>query len=393
MMIRWLAVAVFGALAAASAALWPDATFELERERQPVVYSPVREAQDGARREALETAAQIMTLRQVDRFAAEAVAAHAAGRAFDVVVTDSARSAFDPAQAVAVDQRARALLDAWGLEEPRVAVGAYLTGAEGWPEGLARPGEFGEVRRFVDGRTADGHPYCIQVGRTSQTQVASGSPGWTPLDASGTGPSTFGACWLHARYGEPAPVVSEWMHRYGFAAAHAASRTPWAEMDDAERRFYSAAAVRLTSGLIGGQAPALADLCIEGETEACRALFLQGSWWLERDPARLVLPNSSFAQWTAYNYLPESWLYELETQYGPERMAAFWTSDAPDVVTAFETAFGVDLEATMTELGRERFGHIPPGPRLTGWGWIGLLASLALGIGAAGRSFNRRVVA
>jgi hypothetical protein len=188
-------------------------------------------------------------------------------------------------------------------------------------------------------------------------------------------------------------MVAEWMHRTGFAAAQAASRTPWAEMEEAERRFYAAAAVRLTSGLTGAQVPALADLCIEGEAEACRALFLLPSWSFGADPARLALPNSSYPRLVQYNYLPESWLYELETQYGPERMTAFWTSDAPDVVAAFETAFGVDLQVTLTELGRERFGRIPPGPRVAGWGWIGLVLSLSLGIGVAGRAFNRRVVA
>ena len=392
MTIRWLAVAVFGALAAASAALWPDATFELERASQPVVFSPVREAQDEARSGALVTAAQIMTLRQVDRFAGEAVAAHAAGRAFDVVVTDAAGYAFDPEQAVAVDQRARALLDTWGLAAPRVAVGVYLTGGEGWPDGIARPGEYGAARRVVDGRTVDGQPFCVQVGHNSQS-LGSGAPGWTPLDASGSGPSSFGACWLHARYGEPSPMVAEWMHRTGFAAAQTASRMPWSEMEEGERRFYAAAAVRATSGLWGAQVPPLADLCIEGEAEACRALFLLPSRWFETDQVRPVLPNSSFNNMVAYNYLPESWLYELEAEYGPERMAAFWTSDEADVVTAFESAFGVDLEATMTELGRERFGRIRPGPRVTAWGWLGLLASLGLGIGVAGRAFNRRVVA
>ncbi len=392
MMIRWLTVAVFGALAAASAALWPDAAFELERASQPVVYSPVREAQDQARREALSAAAQIMTLHQADRFAADAVAAHGAGRALDVVVTEEARYTFDPDQAAVADQRARARLGDWDLAAPRVAVGVYLTGDEGWPDGIARPGQYGSERRVIDGRTLDGDPFCIQLGYNSES-VGTAAAGWTPLDASGSGPSTFGACWLHARYGEPAPMVSQWMHRTGFAAAQAASRTPWPEMEEGERRIYAAAAIRMTSGLEGAQVPPLADLCIEGEVEACRALFLLPSSWSERDQVRPVLPNSSFSNMVAYNYLPESWLYELESQYGPERMAAFWTSDAPDVVTAFESAFGVDLETTMMELGRERFGHIPPGPRVAGWGWLGLLASLALGLGLAGRAVSRRVVA
>lgn len=158
MNMRWIAVTLLGIVAFTSWALWPGASFELERARQPLPVMPAEEVQSEARREALRTASQIMALRQVDRFAAQAVGAHASGRAFDLVPAEGSSRAAGVGDPAAVERRARRQLDAWGLEAPRVAVGAYLGGGEGWPEGIGRPGGFGGVRIVVDGRT-------VEIGR------------------------------------------------------------------------------------------------------------------------------------------------------------------------------------------------------------------------------------
>lgn len=404
MNVRWMTATVLGVLAFATWALWPGATFQLERARQPLVVTPAADVQAEAKREALDVAAQIMALRQVHRWSTRAVEEHAAGRALHMASTEPPARGFDSANPERVDQRARRMLRAWGLDAPRVGVGAYLPADDGygWPDQIGRPGGFGGLRAVIDGRTPDGQPYCVQLGRLWAPPTSTSSLDWSPLNADGTGPGSFGACWLHARYGEPGPAIADWMRRVGAAAAlvgKAPSERPWDFVDDpANRRAFRALGARPTSVLFSTLHAALADGCIGGDLEACRAVFVSSptdSWRGRSSQGRRlenVVPNAFRPSAVSVRYLPEHWLHSLEAEYGPERMAAFWTSDQ-DVVTAFETAFGVDLETTMMELGRERFGYQPTGPRMAGWGWLGLLGSLALGLGASAHVMRRRAIA
>ncbi len=418
---RWMVATAVGILAFATWALLPDAFMELERARRPLVVTPARDAQGEAKRDAMDTAARIMALRQVDRWVRRAVAGHAGGRALDLVSTESRVDEVDPsgdrgadaqdradqtmraAQSERADARARGTLRAWGLDAPQVAVGVYLPADDGygWPDEVHRPDGFGGLRMVVDGRTVGGQPYCVQIGRLPTKDDAVHIEG-TPLNDDGTGPGSFGACWLHARYGEPGTAVGEWMRRTGMAAAlvsRAPTYSPWDAVDDPrERRVYDALGLRATTLLFGSIEPGLADHCIAGKEEACRAAFgalaKDESWVGSGSYRRLreVVPDAFYPFAVHSRYLPDNWLYALEAQYGPERMAAFWTSDQ-DVVTAFETAFGVDLETTMMELGRARFGAEPTGPRLAGWGWLGLLGSIAAGLATSAHLMRRRTIA
>lgn len=402
---RWMWVTLAALLAVVPWARWWDAPRELEQARRVEVFNPAQEARDEARREALRVGFQIQALRQIERFSTAAVEARDAGAALDLGPLGQANERLLGAERFPLaERRARSMLDRWELDEPRVAVGLYLPHRDlDWPEraDMVRP-PTSRWGRIIDGRLAGGRPYCIQVGRLvgapGQDVRSRTVPNWALLDDSDTGPGAYGACWVHARYGEPGPHVAEWMRTTGLSAAISwDAHEWWAETDDSDRLLLNALGLRKTAMLNGGLGPEtrLADRCIAGDAAACRAVFTLptgGARFATEASLDEAVPNSATVMGFTSNYLPENWLHTLEATYGPERMAAFWTSEA-DVVTAFEEAFDTDLETAMMELGRERFGHADPGPRVAGWGWMGLLAALALGIGGAVGAVRRRSVA
>ncbi|WP_405282784.1 hypothetical protein V3331_12885 [Gaopeijia maritima] len=363
--LRWLVVAAIGMAAFAQWALWSDAPRALEQAREPEVWNPAGEARGEAYRQARATASAIQVRRQIDHFSVRAAAEIAAGRAMGG----------DHGVDSEVESDARAALDAWGLDAPAVAVGAYQDEDLGWPDRIARPPSM-RISFTGAGRLDDGRGWCLDLSRDSDERRLLRT-------SSALGPSVYGQCWVWARYGMPGPAVERWMTTVG-------TSTAWGV--EGEGPSFEGAQTFLRSGgrLTASLRPHLqisADRCIDGDTAACRALFLASPI-----PEELGdLPRfAGVGLWDGY--LPPNWLLTLETEHGPEKMAAFWTSEA-DVVTAFETAFGVDLEQTMMELGRDRFGHARPGPRLAGSGWLVLIAILVVGVGAAISVARGRTVA
>lgn len=363
---RWIWITTVGMLAFTQWALWSDAPRELERVLQPEVWGPAEEARGDAVREARVTAEAIQRLRQVDHFSAIAVSATRMGAAISL----------DPAADPDAEAHARVTLDHWGLDAPRVAVGLHDDPDFGWPAEVARPPML-RIRHLATGTDADGQGWCIRLGG----ERTSSDPDWALLDPAETGPTSYGACWLWARYGMPGPAIAEWMAETGLSAATTARATPDDFYD--ETAPFLAVGGRLTANLPTHQ-QYLADACIGGGLSHCRSLFLTSP--VPSGMGSLI----GTSRWSGF--LPRHWLHSLEAEHGPEKMADFWTSDA-DVATAFETAFGADLETTMMELGRARFGNRRTGPRLAGAGWLGLLGALVIGVGSAVSVTRRRSVA
>lgn len=402
---RWMWITLAALVAVVPWARWGDAPRDAAQARRTEVFKPVEAAQSRARQAALRTAFQIQFLDQVERFSAAAVDAWEAGAPLDVGPDTDADRRLDPGDIPAAEARARAQLERWGLDAPRVAVGLYLPDGDlDWPAGagVARP-PTSRWGRIVDGHLADGRPYCIQVGRLTGPigpDVRGRTLPWALLDDSKTGPGAYGPCWLHARYGAPGHHVAEWMRATGLSAAVSSHAFAWWDDPDrhqTDRRILNALGLRNTAWLDGrlGEEPRVADACIAGDAQACARIFLMPTGAVPQSVEADLdgsAPGSSTVVAFSSNYLPENWLHTLEATYGPERMAAFWTSEA-DVVTAFEEAFDADLETAMMAVGRARFGDARPGPRVAGWGWLGLLAALLAGLGGAASAVGLRRVA
>ncbi len=394
MNVRWWLLALIGSLALAQALFWDGSLRQLDLAKVPEPYSPAVARYDAARASALSLAFGLQGAHLIERFATEAVAAQASGTPIHFGPDEAMDEGFRLEVIPAVTERARQQLARWSLAEPRVALGVYgPERTEGWPphlESMTRPPT--RLNRIAAaGRLADGSAYCIRVagGARLNARLLSYLEG---ADGSPTGPGTFGECWPYVRYGIPGAHVAGWMARTGAAVAGSPTSDFLQDLRrDGGAALLVAVGARQTLQLADA---AGADRCIQGEREACRALFLaprELGFGTQERAIRETVPLA-MARVTSGSFLPASFLYDLEAEFGPERMQAFWSSDA-DVVSAFEAAFGVDLETTMMELGRERFGYARTGPSVGGWGWIGLLAALTLGLASGIRAMDRRAVA
>ena len=407
---RWIWIALVGALAAAQWGLYLDATAQRASAGRTEAWKPAESARAATRREVLSTAEAIALHERLDTYATAAVAAHRVGRAIDVGPEWSTSRHSPGEHTEAADRRARAQLEVWGLDAPRVAVGLYLPeDDEGWPANVGRPSGMSPRGRILTGTTDDGSPYCIQLGAMRRGENRSVDLPWA-LDRDATsGPGTFGACWLYARYGLPGPGVDGWMKQTGLEAAIATTTEGiWsvADVDDPGSRLMVAMGARESMSLAGGT-HTRAELCARGEAEHCATLFLhptassQGSiqefdrfngTFTVVAAEEAVAPGTVPLLWE-YNPLGEDWLFRLEQEHGADRMAAFWTSPETDVTRAFEAAFGVEPALAVMDEVRARIGTGATGPTVPVWGWIGLVLAIATGIGLSAIAADRRRIA
>ncbi|NNF39288.1 MAG: hypothetical protein HKN71_11525 [Gemmatimonadetes bacterium] len=407
---RWLWIALVSALATAQWRLYLNAGAQRASAGRTEMWKPAEMTRSAVRREVLATAEAIAAHRRVGAYASAAVAARRSGRAVDVGPGSSTSPDAFTELADAVDARALAQLESWGLDAPRVAVGLYVPDVdEGWPAGVARPPGMAIRGRIVTGQLADGSPYCIQLGKVRRYGNESADLPWA-LDANdSSGPGTFGACWLYARYGLPGAATARWIEQTGLEASMATTAEGvWPEeLRDATEKLQVAMGSRRSMSLAGG-AQTRSELCSAGDLNHCKALFLDptstsgANFQKEFDRSAgassdigvrdLVAPGTVPRLW-AYNPLGEDWLFRLDGEYGSARMAAFWTSDDDDVAAAFEAAFGVDPAIAVMNEVRSRIGSGPTGPTVPVWGWLGLALALGTGIAVSGLVADRRRIA
>ena len=80
----------------------------------------------------------------------------------------------------------------------------------------------------------------------------------------------------------------------------------------------------------------------------------------------------------------------LETEFGPDRFQAFWTSPLP-VPDAFHSAFGVPVERWVMGFGRSHLGSLNRGPEVHPGTMLLSLLTLGILFGGALHVGRRRI--
>jgi hypothetical protein len=192
------------------------------------------------------------------------------------------------------------------------------------------------------------------------------------------GSTVLGPCAFHARYGAPGAGIAQWLRGGGYRLADL-------RPSEAGRALARAAA----GGLFGiGTAEGMRLRgCRGGREEMCRDLVM-----MRDTTSRDGRATANLDRWyTSDMRITRSLLHAVEQQFGPERFAAFWTSDA-DVETAFSAAFDRELAVWVQEWARSG-ARSPLAARVDAVTLLLCVLVLgALGAGAAVVAARREVV-
>ena len=184
----------------------------------------------------------------------------------------------------------------------------------------------------------------------------------------------LGPCTFVARYGAPGARLSDWLRAGGYRLAEVPGPAANMEADGAPAMFWTSADLMIRGCVAGRE-----DLCDrivsfepQQEGPGAATMHLVPAYRFGGTPHRLLLS-------------------EVETAFGHDRFARFWTSDAA-VPVAFAGAFGIELGDWLRAWGREYYGEQTLGPGLGAVSvLLSLLAVMALAVVAAAVAIRRRI--
>ena len=244
-------------------------------------------------------------------------------------------------------------------------------------------------------------PYCV-IAVPFYDGAAARSEPWLPNPVAqrlrrfaevsenpGHHPNTLGLCRYFVQFGQPGPLVMEWLKRGGSRFADLTNPPEWDS-------FYDGGPVRGPFGKtrtgFGGVFPRPLR-CLSGEREDCLGLVMD----FEALPAHLgwttievpgFLANSPVDFLEGYPRLEDEiltleydFLSAVQERFGRERFGGFWRSPL-DPPAAFQEAFGESMDLWIMGWLRSRMEPSPRGPGVPLQATLFTL--LALGVLAGG---------
>jgi hypothetical protein len=186
-----------------------------------------------------------------------------------------------------------------------------------------------------------------------------------------TSQQLLGPCAYFAAFGEPGPLVRQWMDSVGWLYSLEGSWTVAPVI--ADRRDDD-------DGIFKGPSPAIGALnvlaggsqCIKGDLDVCERAIGMTTPFTSR--ARMRLAGGTYSQALGYRrfsnaglgMLAGEFLADATRELGRDRFKAFWTS--PDSVNvAFQKVTGQRWGAFVRQWMISRYGAIDAGPRLSGF--------------------------
>ena len=218
-----------------------------------------------------------------------------------------------------------------------------------------------------------------------------GNPDAPPIDV-------LGPCSFHWAHGSPGPAIRRWLRDDGMSRL---ARAPW---PGGGYRFPPVSEHRGAFGewnlrnrdftSVYGRESTVGEGCLAGRIDACRRAVL--------DPRAYVEPESypELEEWISsgrsrsgepFGGRERTWMGDLESEFGRDRFARFWTSDQP-VEDAFAAAFGEPIGVWTMRWAQERLGVQKAGPSTDGLSVFLTLATLMACVGIATVTAARRRV-
>jgi len=267
-----------------------------------------------------------------------------------------------------------------------------------------------QVRSGVDyfSGTVDGRSFCLVVYPLFPTSR------WDPrthlrraimartdvrfaANTDGAPTDVLGPCSLHLVYGSPGPAIRRWLRDDGmsrlFRSPLPGSAYPSPPIDE-HRGMYGEWKDRTRGDRAYGRESPVGEGCLAGHIDACRRAVL--------DPIAYVDPDSypELEEWISSGYtIPRrpfggrerTWMGDLETEFGRDRFARFWTSDQ-DVEDAFTAAFGEPIEVWTMRWAQDRMGVQKAGPSVDLLSVLLTLVTLLACVGISTATATRRRV-
>lgn len=201
-----------------------------------------------------------------------------------------------------------------------------------------------------------------------------------------TAQQLLGPCGYYLAFGEPGPLVKQWLLESG--AWQYTVEGSWTTASVIPE-------VRQDSSIFKGGSPALFLLnvegggpaCIKGDLDACERLVVTRPTGRQFRQIRQVGGATGAFQLSRRRYYAGAigsqageLLADAVREMGRERYKAFWTS-ADSVPAAYEKASGERFGTFINRWMIAHYGEIHPGPRMTGYSLIvsTILVLLALG--------------
>jgi len=253
----------------------------------------------------------------------------------------------------------------------------------------------------------DGADYCLQVrvaARGRESIVIERKLEGRDLRDASPRSGLLGPCRFYVKYGLAGAGVQRWIEGGGVAFARESAqdlpRRPavlidanWVVRQTARRR----AALGYNTWAFGRR-PVQTDQCLAGDPAGCAHLFENpavGDPVLEdRLEVVRLSPATSIGPVTPYGsvFPDEAFLLaDLESEFGAEAFARFWTSPE-DVRVAFETAFGMDVGDWMLRWVEQSVGIEPAGPGLPRSASSGAMLAVMVLLGLAYARHRERTV-
>lgn len=227
--------------------------------------------------------------------------------------------------------------------------------------------------------------------RSLTDNTFAGNPDGPPIDV-------LGPCSIHLVHGSPGPAIRRWLRDDGMSRL---ARTPWPgggyrfpPISKHRGPFGEWDPTRQNSSASYGTISTVGEGCLAGQADACRHAVL--------DPTAYEEPESfpELEQWISsggsrngepFGGRERTWMSDLESEFGLDRFARFWTSDEP-VEDAFVAAFGEPIEMWTMRWAQERMGIQRAGPSTDGLSMLLTLVTLLACVGIATATATRRRV-
>jgi hypothetical protein len=272
---------------------------------------------------------------------------------------------------------------------PGVVAGAFWVGLETGGHPDIRPYSNEADLEYYMGVEND-QPYCFtikpqrSIGNRDLVQYRSGW-GWS---TRGNGLST---CRLVVQHGLPGARVAEWLADGAIAFGHGVR----GDVDLGDQWRSNRRGLFGISYRYANQRPEV-ERCMARVAASCLEQFLSPRGErVELSGKRQVAEISPLlvAHQSSTFSIPGNLLFDdLQTEFGADAFHAFWTSDQ-DITSAFETAFGVDVQTWIMTWVDANFSVMRRGPALTKSARFGGLLGIMLFGMLAGLIHRRRKVA
>ena len=239
-------------------------------------------------------------------------------------------------------------------------------------------------RQFVMPASTDGES-CVAIVRLGR-----GPRELEPTAAQGI----FGPCGFYAAFGPPGPAVEAWLRERGYDVAFDAilpnrpePKANYLAVRKSTREEEFRRWLDFSRGFRFGTSPG----CPSGDVEVCAKALRRPTATTNNMIPGIVFPDRpTWATEVLLGDYVSTLLADLLAEQGRARFAKFWSSPAPDLETAFKSAFDQSTGEWTMRWMQYKYGRETRGPYISSRSALGSLLASLLVVGFSASLAYRR---